>query len=225
MRGGVFAEFFALEVPFCISKASCERVREELLLPESDCLQGERLAGRENEGRGYVRYPSTSHSSAYRHPPSSLYPEVSPITLIQLQPSHNITHIERHNLRTRISPLLSSTTCHHLPSGQREYSQLRYASSGANCFQFPRVSHCLGRNRISQNIRLSHSFPLSLSFHPSLPARRIEKCKDKGGNSYRIPKMPANPPLKRVETSVAWHTSSVCLVVPLTLLFPFHRAS
>jgi len=41
VRGGVFAEFFALEVPFCISKASCEEGKEELLFPESDCLQGE----------------------------------------------------------------------------------------------------------------------------------------------------------------------------------------
>jgi hypothetical protein len=47
VRGGVFAEFFALEISFCISKASCERAREELLFPESDCLQGERLAGGE----------------------------------------------------------------------------------------------------------------------------------------------------------------------------------
>ncbi len=83
MRGGVFAEFFALEVSFCISKASCEEVMEELLFPESDCLQGEGLACREEGGRGYLRYPSTSHSSAYRHPPSSLYPIVSPVPLFQ----------------------------------------------------------------------------------------------------------------------------------------------
>jgi hypothetical protein len=41
VRGGVFAEFFTLEVSLCISKASIEGVMEELLFPESNCLQGE----------------------------------------------------------------------------------------------------------------------------------------------------------------------------------------
>jgi hypothetical protein len=86
------------------------------------------------------------------------------------------TYTVRRNLRPTIS--FSSL---QMPIQPREYSQLRYASSGASFILL--VSH--------------------FSFHISRPPSR--KLRRTARKTYRVPKMPTNPPFEGMESPISTH--------------------
>ena len=90
------------------------------------------------------------------------------------------TYAVRHNLYPTISFSSSQT-----PIQPREYSQLRYASSGASFILL--VSH----------------FPFHI---PPPPSRNLCRTARK---TYRVPKTPTNPSLKRMESAISAHSCTL----------------